>query len=266
MIRLGLIGLGKWGRRYIETVGEMPNAKLVVAAGREFSSVPFGLPPLDGIILATGPESHVTLAMEAVKQGIPVMIEKPVAFRAADVERLKALAEEKGVPVLVDHTPLFSSNYQNAKRSFDRGDEISIDWLGPGRRDYSPLHDYGAHAISVILDIMWPSEPVRVECETIANDAVFEMRLHFVGTKATAHVGCTDRRNRVLRLYGHRSVGGGAIAEGEPPPLRSALDVFCGLIEGKPDSRSGLELALRVTRVLEECARQVGVDGRRKDS
>ena len=60
-------------------------------------------PAIDAVYVATNNKSHVPLAMEALKAGKHVIVEKPIATSVADAKKLNALAKKKGLSLTVDH-------------------------------------------------------------------------------------------------------------------------------------------------------------------
>jgi predicted dehydrogenase len=70
----------------------------------------------DGVILATPNHLHVDGALCCAENGIPVLIEKPVAGNVADGERLLKGLVGKNVPMLVGHHRRHSGALQAAKK------------------------------------------------------------------------------------------------------------------------------------------------------
>jgi len=60
-------------------------------------------PMIDAVYVATNNRSHVPLAMEALKAGKHVIVEKPIATSVADAKKLNAFAKKKGLSLTVDH-------------------------------------------------------------------------------------------------------------------------------------------------------------------
>ena len=58
---------------------------------------------VDAVYVATNNRSHVPLAMEALKAGKHVIVEKPIATSVADAKKLDAFAKRKGLSLAVDH-------------------------------------------------------------------------------------------------------------------------------------------------------------------
>jgi predicted dehydrogenase len=61
------------------------------------------LPDVDAITIATPPDTHAPLVIEACEAGRHVLCEKPFALDAAEAERMLAAAESAGVTHLVGH-------------------------------------------------------------------------------------------------------------------------------------------------------------------
>ena len=58
---------------------------------------------VDGVYIATNNRSHVPLALEALKAGKHVIVEKPIATSIADAKRLNAVAKARKRSLTVDH-------------------------------------------------------------------------------------------------------------------------------------------------------------------
>ncbi|MFE5407500.1 Gfo/Idh/MocA family protein [Microbacterium sp. NPDC056569] len=55
---------------------------------------------LDLVHVCTPPQTHTPLAIEAMRAGVPSLVEKPTALTLAEVDELAAVQAETGVPVL----------------------------------------------------------------------------------------------------------------------------------------------------------------------
>ncbi len=70
---------------------------------------------IDALHICTTNHYHYPMALMAIKQGIPVLIEKPIALNAADAERIAELAAKKNVPVVVGMHNRFRDDVQLLK-------------------------------------------------------------------------------------------------------------------------------------------------------
>ncbi len=212
-MRLGLIGAGRWGKRYISTIVAMPEVRLSrLASGNPASKalVPEGCivspdwrglvsaTDLDGIIIATPPHTHTAIALAAIEAGIPVLIEKPLTLAPADAQRIAAAARNRKVLAVVDHTHLYSPAYRELKL---RGAALGAlkelrscgaNW-GPFRPDTPVLWDYAPHDIAMCIDLAGHPPAgldVFVEKQVTTEEgsgAAIQMRLHFPA-QLEAHV------------------------------------------------------------------------------
>jgi len=93
---------------------------------------------LDVVDICTPPQTHVSLAIEAMEAGCHVLVEKPMAMNVNDVDEMFRFSEKKHVKLCVVHQNLFNPAVQKARRLVDTGavgDLISVDVAALVRRD-----------------------------------------------------------------------------------------------------------------------------------
>ena len=260
--RLGLVGAGRWGRRYIETINAMDGVELAwVASGNPDTQrrapgarvVPEWRKllnaGLDGVVIATPPAVHGEMLRAFVEVGIPSMVEKPLCLGLAEACELREIIRATGVPVLVDHTQLFHPAFTVLKEraeSLGRVKHIRSESMafGPFRPDVSVLWDWAAHDISLCLDLLGRL-PERVSALGDGNSVA--LSLDFDGgpaawitnsnmsmEKRRAFTVHFDRRVLVLndlsdcKLVEHEldsssSAGGGLPGATSNPPVSNAM-------------------------------------------
>jgi predicted dehydrogenase len=110
-VRLGIIGMGNIGQHHASYLmaGKVNRAELVAVTGKSEKFKPLRMfakgedlirsAPVDAVIIATPHYQHTTLGIAALKQGLHVMVEKPISAHKADAERL--IAAHKQNPKLV---------------------------------------------------------------------------------------------------------------------------------------------------------------------
>jgi predicted dehydrogenase len=133
---------------------------------------------IDGVIVATPPALHARMVEEALRSGLPVMVEKPLTLDHGEARRLGEIAGEADAPVLVDHIYLFHPAYRALKReAADMGAVRRILSVGgnrgPFRKDASALWDYGPHDLALCLDLLGAS-PARISAERVASQSTEE--------------------------------------------------------------------------------------------
>jgi predicted dehydrogenase len=93
---------------------------------------------LDVVDICTPPQTHVSLATEAMEAGCHVLVEKPLAMNVNDVNKMFKVSEKKHVKLCVVHQNLFNPAVQKARSLVDSGivgDLISVDVGTFVRRD-----------------------------------------------------------------------------------------------------------------------------------
>jgi predicted dehydrogenase len=121
-LRVGLIGLGIHGARYAHHLQtDVPGARLAAVcrddrdAGEAFASE-HGIPyyrdfrsllaggQVDAVCAAVPPDLHGEIAEAALRLGVPLLLEKPLAVDVATARRMVQAAAGSSAPLMVAHT------------------------------------------------------------------------------------------------------------------------------------------------------------------
>ena len=96
---------------------------------------------VQGVDVCTVHDRHVPLARLAIRAGLPVLVEKPLAVSLEEGQELVQEAREKGVPLGVLYHKRYAPQHANLKRFIDRGG------FGPGpiQVEMSIHHAAGDH-------------------------------------------------------------------------------------------------------------------------
>ncbi|MBX5327274.1 MAG: Gfo/Idh/MocA family protein [Candidatus Bathyarchaeia archaeon] len=93
---------------------------------------------LDVVDINTPPQSHLSVAKEAIEAGCHLLVEKPLAMTVEDVDEMFSLAKKHGVKLCVVHQNLYNPAVQKAVRLVREGfvgDLIGVDVGTYVRRD-----------------------------------------------------------------------------------------------------------------------------------
>ncbi|MBF0285750.1 MAG: Gfo/Idh/MocA family oxidoreductase [Magnetococcales bacterium] len=178
-LRLGVIGAGRWGRNLIRTALALADegiALTAVATSRVAeaeawlpSSVrllpswqemldPARTGTLHALALAVPPQAQTEIALAALRQGIALLLEKPLALDPAAARQVAELSAQTGVPALVDHIFLFHPAFlrllEEARRVGVRSIRSAGGNRGPFRPEFSPWWDWAPHDAAMILSVM----------------------------------------------------------------------------------------------------------------
>ncbi|QDV05758.1 putative oxidoreductase YdgJ [Planctomycetes bacterium Poly30] len=183
---IGVVGAGYWGPKLIRNFQASADACVRGVCDRDparLASVgqgdpTIGLhtelegllddPSIEAIAIATPVDTHFELAKRVLMSGRHVLIEKPIAASIEEAETLVALAEERGLTLLVDHTFLYHPAVEKMKELLDDGtlgaplhfDSVRIN-LGLFQPDINVLWDLAPHDLSILSWLM-PEPPVSV--------------------------------------------------------------------------------------------------------
>lgn len=183
-LRVGVAGFGYWGPNLARNAAQNPSIELAavadpdskrLAAARNLypgvhltddTSGLFADPAIDAVVIATPPETHCKLVLEALAQGKHVLVEKPLATNEADALRMAAAAKDANRVLAVDHTFLFTPAVQKMKSYFDAGEMGEVYYydstrinLGIFQTHSNVIWDLAPHDISIMLYLL--NEPVK---------------------------------------------------------------------------------------------------------
>ena len=173
MIKLALIGCGKWGKNYLKTVTAIEGCELKWACDLDYQKLDQAAPiypktrfidnkadilndsEVQGVIIATTPESHYMLAKEAINKGKAVLIEKPVTINRKDSNDLIELAAAQNTIMMAGYTLIYHPAVKKIKGLLEEKDFIDeLYYLNMSRTSSASqapnvdvLHDLAVHDI-----------------------------------------------------------------------------------------------------------------------
>ena len=187
MIRIGLCGLGYWGKNLFRALSGNPRIELAAVAdlsaetranlaashpGLKLYADAMELisdPEIDAVVIATPVAHHYRQAKVALDQGKHVLVEKPMCTTTAEADDLIARADLYGLTLMADHTFLFHPAVLKLGELVRSGALGQISYydsqrinLGLFQPDVNVLWDLAPHDISII-DYLFGGEPVHVE-------------------------------------------------------------------------------------------------------
>ena len=179
MVKVGIVGFGYWGKNLVRNFNAVDNCDLIYVCeknpeladkcARSYSNVKvvsdyevlLNDENIQAIVVGTPVDTHYPLSKAALEAGKNVLVEKPLTSSVEEAEELLAIAKERDLLLMVDHTFLYTGAVQFMKKKLD-GDEIGkiqyIDStrinLGLFQHDVNVLWDLAAHDISICLHLI----------------------------------------------------------------------------------------------------------------
>jgi predicted dehydrogenase len=170
-MKCALIGYGYWGRNLAKTIDsaegielfsifDTDSARLEDAAKlykfRTFPSYEDVLKSdCEAVFIATPPDSHYEIALEALIANKHIFVEKPLTTNIEQAFELYELAEQKGLTILVDHIFVYSEavKYINSIKR-ELGEVVYINSrrinLGLFQHTVDVIWDLAVHDFSII--------------------------------------------------------------------------------------------------------------------
>jgi len=138
-VRWGVIGLGWFGEIHADTLADMPGIELTAFSTRRPDRLnevadKYGVagrytdykdlladPNVDAVSITTHINDHRDIAVDALRAGKHVLLEKPMAPTVEDCEQILAAAEESDGLFMVGHICRFDPRAAMAKQAIDEG-------------------------------------------------------------------------------------------------------------------------------------------------
>jgi predicted dehydrogenase len=200
-LRVGVVGTGYWGANLLRTFDALPEARLTALCdldakrldelGRQHPGarlVPdlshlLSLADVDAVLIATPPSLHHRMALDALRAGKHVWVEKPLALTAAEANELVKVARDAQRTLFVDHTFLYDPMVTEMKRLVEAGElgdvwHVSLERLAMGRirRDSNVWWNSAPHDLSILFHLVPRAvESVSLHLHTYLQPGVADM-------------------------------------------------------------------------------------------
>jgi predicted dehydrogenase len=235
MIRVAVIGAGRWGPNLIRNFHGRQESRVVAVVDRDpvrlaqvqdrFVDVTVGTDPeavlrdggVDAVVVATPTSTHYALVKTALEHGKHVLVEKPITADVGEAAELGALAERAGRVLMVGHVFLYNAGVQRVKHILSSGELGRVYYismvrtnLGPIRADVNAAWDLAAHDLSIV-NYWLDAEPRTVSAiggswiNPGVEDAVFATLRYPNDVLVNLHASWLNpRKNRDVTVVGDR--------------------------------------------------------------
>lgn len=251
--KIAVIGTGYWGKNLVrnfseigslhaicdeneETIKKQQNTYKIGNTFTDYKDV-LASTDIDGVVIATPAVTHYAIAKAALLAGKDVFVEKPLAMKVTEAQKLIALAHKHHRILMVDHILQYHPAIKKLKQLIDNGTLGKLQYIysnrlniGKFRNEENILWSFAPHDISVILSLAGQKpEKVRAFGEAYLQDEVVdstithmrfknrlkahifvswlhpykEQKLVVIGTKAMAVFDDMSIENKLV-LYPHK--------------------------------------------------------------
>jgi len=237
LIQVGLIGCGYWGPNLVRTFHDLEGATLVKVAdlrpgrrdfiGKRYPAVQttsdshdiINDPTIDAVVIATPPNTHFDLAMEALAQDKHLLVEKPLVMTSQEADDVVQFAAERKRVLMVGHLFLYAPAIVTMSSLLEQGELGELYCISSMRANTGPpntavdvLWDLAPHDLSIILHLIKES-PVEIVAHgaTFTNSRYIEAAFVFLrfasGRAAHVHVSwLTPNKTRNMQVIGSKGV------------------------------------------------------------
>lgn len=186
-VKIGVIGLGRFGRLHALTLAGLMEAELVALVSRRQESIDAVAKELPGVpnwtdlsraiaesgaeawVVAATTASHVSIAKTLLSAGKKVLLEKPISDDLAEARSLAPLVQSDSSNLMLGHIVLFNSEFQQLREeAAKRGPIAYIDCVRhrpasivrkfPGE---NPLYAAMVHDLYAVHALLGNKNPVR---------------------------------------------------------------------------------------------------------
>ena len=256
-IRFGLIGCGRIAPRHAQSIKEIGHARLVAVAdvissraeryAKEHQAEAYAdyhrlleRRDIDVVNICTPSGMHAQMAIDAMQAGKHVIVEKPMALKLEDADRMIATAKSTGVKLCVILQNRYNPPMQDLRRVVDEGKLGKIllgnatvrwyrpqeyyedGWHGTWAMDGGALMNQSIHHIDALQWLMGEVESVFAYTATLAHKmqaedtgvAVIKFKSGAMGSVEGSTMTFPENLEGSVALFGERGsvkVGGTAL-------------------------------------------------------
>lgn len=193
MIGIGVIGYGYWGPNLVRNFTDTPGCRVIGVSDlrpERVTQAQARYPSLnalcdyhelltdsmiDAVAIATPAATHYALAMDALRAGKHVLLEKPLAPTVDEVSRLIDEASRRRLILMVDHTFIYTGAVRKIHELVRAGqlgqlyyyDSVRVN-LGLFQHDLNVLWDLAVHDLA-IMDYVLGVTPRAVMATGVAH-------------------------------------------------------------------------------------------------
>jgi len=184
VLRIGVVGVGHMGRLHARKLAELRDAgedltlagvadsdlERARAVGAETRAVAVSrasdlFDRSDALVVAVPTVAHHAVVSDALRAGLDILVEKPIAATLLEAEALLALARERGRVLQVGHLERFNVALRRVKAHIRRPRFVEGHRMGPfsaRATDVDVVRDLMIHDIDLLQDLVG-EEPCRIE-------------------------------------------------------------------------------------------------------
>ena len=182
---IAVVGCGHWGKNLIRNFYELgalasifdPNIEIAEQYSKQYSvqnhsfSVIINDSNIEGVVLAVPAKHHAAMAIDAMKKGKHVFVEKPLAMNEAEATLMIKTAKENKVQLMVGHLLQYHPIFKTVRKMVKNGDIGELNYIHSNRLSFGKVRSkedviwsFAPHDISMILSLVG-EDPEYINCK-----------------------------------------------------------------------------------------------------
>ncbi len=171
---IAVVGCGHWGKNLVRNFYELgvlaticdPSTEIVEKYSKQYDvknnsfTEIINDPNINGVVLAVPAKHHSSLAIDAIKKGKNVFVEKPLAMNENDATFMIETAKENKVQLMVGHLLQYHPVFKKVKDIVQQGEIGEINYIYSNRLSFGKIRteedviwSFAPHDISMILSL-----------------------------------------------------------------------------------------------------------------
>ncbi|MFN8369796.1 MAG: Gfo/Idh/MocA family oxidoreductase [Bacteriovoracaceae bacterium] len=177
MKNVAVLGAGRWGKNHIKCFNELGALEIVCDSNKELIKDTQKIYPnirvtsnlsdvlndskITGVVIATPAESHFEIAKLCLESKKNVLVEKPLALKLDEAEKLIDLAKKNNLVLMVGHIMHYHDGFNKVKQLINDGEIGKIQMvqglrvnMGTIRSEENVLWSFLPHDFSMLLTLL----------------------------------------------------------------------------------------------------------------
>ena len=229
MNKLGIIGVGNWGKNLVRDFSKISDIKKCTSKGnvqnikwlkKNYPSIEyvsnqkeiFNDEEINAVIISTPIKTHYALVKQALLSKKHVFIEKPICSKLSDAKELIKIAKRNNLFLFVGHIFLFNEVLKKLIQISKKEKIIytQFQWNKFGTFDEDIFLNLLSHDISIILKLFGKPKKIKVQSSfgLISKCDIVTLNLELSQNKeCQIHLNrCSDNKQKLVTIFTEKNV------------------------------------------------------------
>ena len=181
MMKIAIVGIGRWGKNLIRDFSKLVQVKTCVTTGNKKNIVwlrqnypdidhvtdinkILNDPNIDAVVISTPINNHFTIAKKSLESKKHIFVEKPLAKTVSQAEKLIEIANRNQLCLFVGHVFLYNEIFKKIK-TIHKTESIkhaNFEWKKLGTFDENIFDNLLSHDLSLNLELFGMPKKIQI--------------------------------------------------------------------------------------------------------